>query len=176
MANKPGSTVGEYLNVLGKMIENISSAWCVLCLISLLIVSLLGIFFRYILNDPFEWTEEASRFLFLGCCYIAINIAQRRQGHIAIKIAVDNLPKIVKSIVGYLVDLLITGFIVVLIWQGYLMVIKTTMVGYSLDFISMKWIYLLIPIGMLLTLIQLWIQIINKIISDLKPKPQLQTD
>lgn len=151
----------------GAIIEKWTGSVCALLLGLLIVCMFTGVFYRYVLTDPIQWVEELSRFLMLWAGFGAMNIAMRRNEHIAIDLFCTKLPHLLSKILSYLVYLLIGFFLIVLLQKGYAMVLSTTMTG-SLVPISMKWIYASVPVGALLTLIQLTINMMIKILSEFK--------
>jgi TRAP-type C4-dicarboxylate transport system permease small subunit len=162
--------ISAFADRLGRFIENASGIFCVSLFAGLTAVMLLGVFFRYIMANPFEWTEELARFLNLGLGYLAINIALRKNEHIAIMLVVQGLPSPIAKTLGYLVDLLIAFFLIILTRQGYLMATRTMVTGSAMD-ISMFWPYLTVPIGAGLALFQLVLNLIRKVASGYEAPP-----
>jgi TRAP-type C4-dicarboxylate transport system permease small subunit len=130
----------------------------------MVVIMLIGVFFRYVLNSPFDWTEELARWLWLAFSFLAINIALRRNEHIGVDFLVNMLPAKIQKALAYLVDLLTALFLVVLLWKSYLMATNTIMMGAALN-ISMFWPYLTLVVGVSFTLIQLVIRFIQKVVS-----------
>ena len=157
--------IAEVSDKLGFLVEVTSGAFCVFLFAAMIMVTLLGIFFRYVMLNPFEWTEELARFLMLGLSFLAINIALRKREHIAIKFLVQKFPNNISKVFDYFVDLLIGLFLVVLIKQGYLMATRTLLTTSTLN-ISMFLPYLTVPIGAFLTLLQLILNITIKTIAE----------
>ena len=158
--SKFGGQIVAQASRLGILIEQASGLFCVLFFATMVVVMLMSVFFRYVLNNPFEWTEELVRFLWLGLCFLAINIGVRRNEHIGISVIVDNLPPKFAKILGYMVDLLSGLFLVVLIRQAYLMTNQTVMTAAALK-ISMFWPYLTLLVGACLAFIQLVVRFIT---------------
>jgi TRAP-type transport system small permease protein len=153
---------------LGYFIEMTSGTFCVLLFAAMILVTLLGVFFRYVMLNPFEWTEELARFLMLGLSFLAINIALRKREHIAIQFLAQKLPNKISKVLDYFVDILIGLFLIVLMKQGYLMATRTLLTTSTLN-ISMFWIYLTVPLGAFLTLLQLILNMTKKTISEFRP-------
>ena len=129
-------------------------------------VAILGVVFRYIMSQPFEWTEEISRFFMLLVIFLSINTAFRKNEHIAITSFIDHFPERVVTFLDYLGHALIAFFLVVLMMKGYSMTTRTLMTASTFN-LSMAWIYLFVPLGAFLTLVQLIVKVILKIASDL---------
>ena len=161
----------EVSDKLGHLIEMSSGAFCVFLFAIMIFVALLGIFFRYIMLNPFQWSEELARYLMAALSFLAINIALRRKQHIAIQLLTTKLSKLsdkIPKVLDYFVDLLIGLFLIVLVKQGYTMATQTFIETSTLH-ISMFWPYITVPLGAFLTLLQLVLIMIKKIISEFAP-------
>ena len=155
----------------GLIIEKICGAICVLCFASMTLVAILGVFFRYIMQSPFMWTEEVARYLLVWLGFTAINIALRQNRHIKVEIIAKLVPPVVAKIVGYLVDALVAFFFIVLLKQGYLLTVNNIMTASTLH-LSMSWILAAVPAAAALTLIQLFLNVIKKIFSEFAPQSE----
>jgi TRAP-type C4-dicarboxylate transport system permease small subunit len=145
------------------LVEVTSGTFCVILFATMTLVTLLGVFFRYVMLNPFIWTEELSSLLMVCMSFLAINIAFRRREHITISFLVEKLPDKIVNALDYLVNIMIGLFLIVLMKQGYLMATRTIITTSTLK-ISMFWPYLAVPVGAFLTLVQLILYIIEKTI------------
>jgi TRAP-type C4-dicarboxylate transport system permease small subunit len=150
------------LDKLGYFIEIVSSVFCAILFATMFIMTFLGVCFRYIMENPFEWTEELARYLMAAMTFLAINIAMRKGRHVSVLYFITKIPSKIVDIIYYFVALQIGVFLVFLINQGYQMATETISTTSTLD-ISMFWPYLFVPLGAFLTLIQLIINIIKKV-------------
>jgi TRAP-type C4-dicarboxylate transport system permease small subunit len=158
---------------IGYVIEVVVGSFCVLIYGAMIVVALLGVLFRYIMLSPFEWTEELARFLMLWLGFLAMSIALRRNQHIAINFFGNRLPPGLLKLMGYCIDVLVALFLYYLLKQGYLMTTRTLMTTSTLN-ISMFWIYMSVPLGAFLTVIQLILNVTMKVLKEFQPQP-LQT-
>ncbi len=149
------------LDKTGATIDAVSGAVCVFLIAVMTIVVLVGVFFRYVVGNPFMWSEELARFLMLWSGFLAINIAMRRDAHIRIDFIFKALPFVIRKMVEYTVDLIMIAFLVFLVIRGYEFTTGSIMKAMSMDF-SMSWIYLSVPVGAFLTLVQLLLMVLRK--------------
>ena len=149
----------------GRAIELSSGAVCVVLGAAMVTVTLLGVFFRYVLGSPLQWTEELARFLMLWLGFLAMNLAMRQGQHISIDFLVAKFPRPLSTVTAYAVDLMIAYFLVVLTVKGYGMTAKTMMKASSMSF-SMSWVYSAVPIGAGLTLVQLVLNVLKRLMSE----------
>lgn len=164
-------TIVTFADKTGLIIEKICGAFCVLCFAAMTLVAILGVFFRYVMQSPFMWTEEVARYLLVWMGFIAINIALRQDLHIKVELLPKFVPPVVAKIVSYLVDVLIAFFFIVLLKQGYLLTINNMMTA-SMFPMSMAWILAAVPVAAALTLIQLFLSVFKKLSSDFSSKPE----
>ena len=155
------------MEVTGSWVEKTSGFFSVLLFAAMIIVALVGILFRYVMQSPFEWTEEVARFLMLVIVFLSINTAFRLKQHIAVTFFVDRLPRFGARVLDYVSHILIAFFLFFLIKQGIGMTANTMMTASTID-LSMRWLYIFVPIGAILTTIQLIIRVVENIFKDLK--------
>jgi len=155
----------------GLMIEKICGALCVFCFAAMTLVAILGVFFRYVMQSPFMWTEEVARYLLVWLGFTAINIALRQDRHIKVEVLQKLVPPLVGKVVSYLVDALIAFFFIILLQQGYLLAVNNIMMASTFQ-LSMSWILVAVPVAAALTLIQLFLRVIKKIFLEFGYKPE----
>src|SRR5574342_985894 len=51
---------------------------------AMVVVTTLGVFFRYVLNNALPWAEEADRYLFIWLSFVGASITMRHKAHIAV--------------------------------------------------------------------------------------------
>lgn len=90
----------------------------------LIVITFLGVFFRYVMNNPFTWQEELQLMCFVWVIFFGASGAVRSGSHVAIDMIVERLPKAIKKIIeilGYFVVVFVLGYLftrsVVLIQQ-----------------------------------------------------------
>ncbi len=150
----------------GLIIEKICGALCVLCFASMTLVAILGVFFRYIMQSPFMWTEEVARYFLVWMGFTAVSIALRQDRHIKVEVLGKIAPAVVVKAFAYLVDALIAFFFIVLLIQGYLLTVNNIMTASTFK-LSMSWILVAVPVAAGLTLVQLFLRIVKRIFSEL---------
>jgi TRAP-type transport system small permease protein len=154
---------------IGHVIEMVVGSFCVLIYAAMIGAALLGVLFRYVMLSPFEWTEEVARFLMLWLGFLAMNIALRKNEHIAINFLGGRLPRALIRLISYCIDGLVGLFLFYLVKQGYLMTTRTLITTSTLN-ISMFWIYMAVPLGAFLTAIQLILNLMVKVLKEFTPE------
>lgn len=77
---------------------------------------------RYVLVEqvPIAWTEELSRLLLVWSAFWGAMLVQRSDEHLVVTVFFDRMPRIVQSIARLCVDVLIVGFLAILVWYGWI--------------------------------------------------------
>jgi TRAP-type C4-dicarboxylate transport system permease small subunit len=153
------------------IIEKVCGVLCVVCFAAMTLTAILGVFFRYVMQSPFMWTEEVARYLLVWMGFTAINIALRRGQHIKVEVLSTLASPKVAKIVSYLVDALIAVFFIVLLKQGYMLTVNNIMMASTFQ-LSMSWILAAVPVAAALTLVQLFLIIVKKTFTEFGPKPE----
>ena len=110
----------------------------------------LQVFFRYVLNDPLTWSEEAAKLAFMWLVFFGLALAEKDDIHIAVDFFVIRLPNRIQKAVRLAVELF--GLAVMLIIGYYafpFIAMQKAMRSVALD-ISMMYFSAAIPVGCLL--------------------------
>ena len=62
------------------------------------IITIVAVFFRYVLHSPITWSEEAARYLMIWSTLLGISIATKQKAHLGIDIFVSMAPKKIQRI------------------------------------------------------------------------------
>ncbi len=121
---------------------------------------LVGVIFRYVFLSPLGWTEELSRYLMIWTASLAISVGIYRGEHIGLTFVPDRIQgKVAAFILAFGIDLLVFGFLFVLLYFSIPMVQQGKMqIAQSLP-VTMVLPTLSIPVSMFLALVQLSIKI-----------------
>jgi TRAP-type C4-dicarboxylate transport system permease small subunit len=158
------SQVPVIVDKIGHIIEISFGAVSVFIYAAMSAVTLMGVFFRYVMQSPFMWTDEVARYLMLWLGFLGIQLAMRRKVHVSIEVLAGFLPPKILKFKNVIVNLLIAFFLVIILKESWLMTNRTIMMGQVLN-ISMFWAYISLPIGIFLALLQLIINTIKDIYS-----------
>ena len=158
------SQVPVFVDKIGHIIEISFGAVSVFIYAAMSAVTLMGVFFRYVMQAPFMWTEEVARYLMLWLGFLGIQLAMRKKVHVSIEVLATFLPPKIIKFKNVIVNLLIAFFLLIILKESWLMTNRTIMMGQVLN-ISMFWAYISLPIGIFLALLQLIINTIKDIYS-----------
>jgi TRAP-type C4-dicarboxylate transport system permease small subunit len=115
----------------------------------------LGVFFRYVVQDALTWTEETARYLMIWMGFLATGLALREGGHIAVELLLDRLPPPARRAALGLVHVLGLVFLLSVIGAGWVLLARVSGQRTPVLGISMLWPYLAIPVGCLLTALEM---------------------
>jgi len=142
----------------------------VLILLSMLIAAVvfLQVVFRYVLQQPLYWSEELPRYLLIWMSFLAAALAQKNEAHINITLAVTPLPMAVQRGIRLLANLVILGFLGVLVYSGSLVTRITAAHRSTALQIPMAVVYAALPVGAALMMLYLVLQIARDLMP---PRP-----
>ena len=130
-------------------------------LAALVLILGLQVFFRYVLQTGLSWSEEVSRFLFVGYVYISASYAVQRGTHIRVNVGVDLLPVRLKRPARFVADTVWIGFNALVVVSGWVLIkgmIAHPVYSTSL-FLPLSIIYVVIPLShalMIIRIVQTW--------------------
>lgn len=151
------------LGVLRQFDRLIDAASAVL-LIGMVSVSVIQVFLRYVLNSPLPWPEEMARWAFLWLVMLGCVTVTRTGTHIRMSMFVHMLPKGARAYTDLMGIALSATTLALIGWLGFGLMGQTTAVSIS-GHISYRWLYLALPVGAVLSLV-------NLLRSDVKKVPR----
>jgi TRAP-type C4-dicarboxylate transport system permease small subunit len=99
----------------------------------ILIVSItLAVFYRYILNSPFTWTEELATFLFIWISFLGATTATYEKRHVSIDFLIERFPRKVNDIIKIFTTVLILVFMVLVVVGSFILFPTMTHVSVAL--------------------------------------------
>lgn len=134
----------------------------ILCSVMTIVV-LLGVFYRYVLNDPLAWSEELSTFAMVWVTTIGGSMGIKRYSHVGVSYVIDNMNYLNRNrnYIGILVNILILLFLGVLLIEGRTLALFASNQTSSALGISMFWPYFGLLFGGALMIIQVSTQIVD---------------
>jgi len=97
----------------------------VVLFLAMVIVVSVGVFMRYVLNDPIMWGDIAARLLFTWVTFLGAALAVKYNQHIAIDVVVNLLPREARRYSDVLVRLIVVALLLLLIVKGFTYVVRT---------------------------------------------------
>lgn len=84
----------------------------------LIVLTFLGVIWRYIFNAPFTWLEEVQTSCMVWIVFAAAGAAFRSGNHVAIEMIVDMMPAKMQKIMEWLISVVVVIVIGYLFWQS----------------------------------------------------------
>ena len=133
-----------------------AARFCVKLLMAAMTVDvLLGVFFRYVVHDALTWTEEAARYLMIWMGFLGAGLALREGNHVAVEFLVDKMYAGARRALFTFIRLLSLFFLLSVIGTGAVLLLRVRSQSTPVLAISMMWPYLAIPMGCLLTALEM---------------------
>jgi len=88
----------------------------------LVLVVFVQVLFRYVIYQPFAWTEEGARFLFIWLCLLGAAAAAKRGAHFAVDLLPRRLPPRPGRALSVVIRLAEAGFYGLITWAGLVVV------------------------------------------------------
>jgi len=131
------------------------------------VVVVLQVICRYLLGAALTWSEEFARFGLVWITFLGAGIALRRRAHVGVQVIVELFSPGVRKIVQVLTIFTVVGFLLIATFKGMELALFN-MKQYSPAMgLPMGLVYLAIPSGCLVLIIQLAEQLLDL----LRPSP-----
>lgn len=111
------------------------------------------VWYRFILNDPLSWSEEAGRYLFVWISFVGAAAGVRYQVHLGIDLMDKILSPGAYRVVVVVVNLIMQIFLLVIIYWGFKILGIIRFQESPSMHISMRYPYMAVPVGGILMLI-----------------------
>lgn len=148
------------LDTVASLLERVSLFASVLFGGSMVLIVIAGVIARYVMNNPFAWTEEASRFLMIWMVLIGMSVVTRNRQDLCVEFLVIKFPVILQRLIKLVNEILIMVFLCILTVKGFQMAVNAKMQIVPSLGITMFYPLLCISVGGLLTMIQLGLQML----------------
>jgi TRAP-type C4-dicarboxylate transport system permease small subunit len=124
-------------------------------LVSVTIIAVLGVYYRYVLIDPLQWAEEIARYILIWMTLIGASIAVKERKHVMLTSVVVRIPERMSLIIEIVFFLIIIFIIGLIANESIIMLFSRSAktISPSLQ-ISMVWAHTALPVGFALILIQ----------------------
>jgi TRAP-type transport system small permease protein len=131
----------QVLDRILHLVDQVMEAVCHLLLVAITAVTVLQVFLRFVMGSPTSWSEEIALLLLIWFGMIAIGIAVRRHGHIAIMAVRDRLPQRLAHAVDAFAQLLILAFSLTLFAKSFDLIALAGVQLMPATGISRAWLY-----------------------------------
>lgn len=139
--------------IIFKIMDRMINWTLALLMAGMVVVIAAQVWYRFVLNDPLDWSEEAGRYLFVWISFMGAAAGVRYHVHLGIDIIQKLSSPATYRVVVILVNLIIQIFLLVVIYWGFkILAIIRFQTSPSMG-ISMLYPYLAVPMGSLFMLI-----------------------
>jgi TRAP-type C4-dicarboxylate transport system permease small subunit len=104
-----------------KFLEGISRAVTVICyiLVSLMVINTVtGVFFRFVLNNALSWTDELGRYIMIWVGFFGCYLATRDNSHVGVEMFIQLFNAGVQKIFRILSRLVVITFLVIILTKS----------------------------------------------------------
>ncbi|HLR71377.1 MAG TPA: TRAP transporter small permease [Pseudogracilibacillus sp.] len=136
-------------DLLGRLLEVIIT----LCLASVVVITFLQVLFRYVLQQPLTWSQEALMISFVYSVLFGAALAVKNDEHLKVDLF-ENVPGPVKKVLNVIQYIIVLSLIVALLYYGYLLVESNLESGQIVGMLPIKkaYVYMAIPVSALFML------------------------
>lgn len=135
--------------LLGRLLEVIIT----LCLASVVVITFLQVLFRYVLQQPLTWSQEALMISFVYSVLFGAALAVKNDEHLKVALF-DKVPGAIKKVINVIQYIVVLSLIVALLFYGYLLVENNLESGQIVGMLPLKkaYVYMAIPVSALFML------------------------
>jgi TRAP-type C4-dicarboxylate transport system permease small subunit len=159
-------TFRTVLSVLGRLEE-----WLLVAAFSVMGVVLLAqVFFRYVLNAPLIWSEELARYLLVWITFLGINYGLRHRAHIEMEYFFTKFPRLLQRAVPVVTQAFLVVCLVLFLPGAFRFVYAQSGIASSAMQVNMGLVYLVIPLGMIISAASLATDTIRRLVAAVRPE------
>ena len=133
-----------------RIYEKLVNGTAVALFSAMVVVTTLGVFFRYVMNDALPWAEEADRYLFIWLSFVGASITMRHKGHIAVDLLLRYVSPAWRHRLVLAAQASVLVFLGTVFWASLPVIELTSETRATATDIPLSWVYLAAPAGCLL--------------------------
>lgn len=119
-------------------------------LIVMTVIALTAVVFRFVLNDPFIWSDEAVKLVFAWFCFAGMSVIARRSMHLRVDVIDHFVGPRMKTGLRLFANLFVLGTAGLLFVTGVQLCITQAGNQFASMPISRAWSFAALPVGALL--------------------------
>ena len=152
------------------MLGNLDIAVACIVLVALIVMTCLGVIFRYVLKAPFPWLEEVQMACMVWIVFAAGGAAFRTGNHVAIEMIVDMFPKKVQKVFEWVIAVVVFAVLAYLFYQslGFIGMFVTSGRATSMIKIPYALIYGIAPVSFVLMAVSYVFSLVKGVKSEAK--------
>ncbi len=136
-----------FLKTLFETMDRCINWFLAMLMAGMVVIVSAQVWYRFILNDPLSWSEEASRYLFVWISFMGAAAGVRYQVHLGIDLMEKILPANSYRIAIIIVNLIIQIFLLMIIYWGFKILGVIQFQESPSMHISMRYPYMAVPVG-----------------------------
>jgi TRAP-type C4-dicarboxylate transport system permease small subunit len=136
-----------FLKTLFEVMDRCINWFLAMLMAGMVVIVSSQVWYRFILNDPLSWSEEASRYLFVWISFMGAAAGVRYQVHLGIDLMEKILPAGSYRIAVIIVNLIIQVFLLIIIYWGFKILGIIQFQESPSMHISMRYPYMAVPVG-----------------------------
>ncbi|MBI2880539.1 MAG: TRAP transporter small permease [Candidatus Tectomicrobia bacterium] len=144
------------------LIRRITAGLVILLMAAMTAATLLGVLYRYVLNEALPWPEELARYAMVWVACLGSSLALRYGDHVAVEFIAQRMPPAARHRVLFGGRLLILVFLVMMVVFGADMTRQVSHQQSAALEISMSVPNLAIPVGGLLMIYHLLVLMVRR--------------
>jgi len=152
---------------LAFLVDNFEEIVTSVLLVEMVFSVFVGVFWRFVLNDPLIWPEELARIASTWFIFLGGAVCFKRSAHISIDVLVRLVPPPIQRGIKLGASLLVMGVLVVIIVQGFQYSSRSFVLVTTALQIPVGYWNAAVPVGSALMLIRL----VQAVVSDLRGLP-----
>jgi TRAP-type C4-dicarboxylate transport system permease small subunit len=121
---------------------------------AMVVVTTMGVFYRYVLNNALPWAEEADRYLFIWLSFVGASITMRYKAHIAVDLLLRYVSPAWQHRLALIAQGCVLVFMGVIFWASLPVIELTSETRATATDIPMSWVYIGAPVGCILIAIE----------------------
>ena len=141
------------LERVSRAVEQSVTAVVLALAVGITVVMLAQVFFRYVLNDSLQWSEEVSVWLMIWMVFIGGALLSARDEHMNVVVVLERLPPRGRAVMQIAQKVLSVVFLAFVVWVGIKMFNGTFHRISPSTGLSSRWAKLSLPAGSLLMLL-----------------------
>lgn len=146
--NKTMTALSLYCNLLVLLVVKVASVCIMLLCAFMTIVTLLQVFFRFVVYMPFPASEELARFSMIWMAMLGCVVALRWGRHLGVRVLVDRMPPgLYDRFIAPCIQCVMMGFFILIAVQGWDLAMRNSGQLSPAMEISMLYPYLAVPVG-----------------------------
>jgi TRAP-type C4-dicarboxylate transport system permease small subunit len=136
------------VKVLGLGIWRLVLGLGMVLLALLVATTLLQVLSRYVLRHPFDWTEEAARYIFVWVAMLGAGMAAKDRAHFFVDLLLERMPPRPGKYVAVFTGVVASVFLLVISWAALELALSNGVQDSPVLTIPMSIPYFAIPVGL----------------------------